>query len=163
MAVPDWVTYVSLAGGVIGTVSGCMAYRRTGRMKALDLRLELRKADKDLRDLIGGLRDHLHQADISRRALATTSGGIKSGAMTAWQDQLELDLSLVDYLEATMPSGRDDYRGLNVERLESLLVDRHDLRTEAMKLHGKYQTSMDRDGKQREELAAIHREFLRSL
>jgi hypothetical protein len=61
MAVPDWVSYVGLAGGVLGTATGCMAYWRTGQLKALDLRLELSRQDIEVRHLVLGLNDLLAQ------------------------------------------------------------------------------------------------------
>ncbi|WP_139351545.1 hypothetical protein [Rhodanobacter sp. C06] len=159
MAVPDWVSYVSLAGGVIGTVSGCMAYRRTGRMKALDLRLELRKTDKDLRDLIGGLGDFLQQANASRQSLVAASGTFRSGSMQGWRIELEADLARIKELEAALPPADANYKGHSSERLESLLVDRHVLQTEAMKLRDKYEAAMKRDDKDREQIARIRSSF----
>lgn len=47
MAAPDWVSYVGAATGVAGFVMGYVAYRRSGAMKALDMRLELRRAGTD--------------------------------------------------------------------------------------------------------------------
>ena len=62
-------------------------------MKALDLRLELRRADSDLRDLISSLPDKLTYAKRSREALAAATGGVRSGGMQKWIGEFESDLS----------------------------------------------------------------------
>lgn len=100
MAVPDWVSYVSLAGGVIGTVSGCLAYRRTGQLKMLDLRLELRRADENLRQLIDGLRNLLQRANQSRENPPTAQS--HPGTTPPWAD-LDADIAKADAIAAAVP------------------------------------------------------------
>jgi hypothetical protein len=145
MAVPDWVSYVSLAGGVIGTVSGCLAYRRTGQLKKLDLRLELRRADEDLRQLIGGLQTDLQRANTSRLHLQAVQGGVHSGATLQWTAELDADFAKAAAIEAAVPPVNADYRKLRSEQLESLLVERHRLHAEGKKLSQKYMAILEKD------------------
>lgn len=153
MAVPDWVSYVSLAGGVIGTTSGCLAYWRTGQLKKLDLRLELRRADEDLRQLVAGLRPHLERANNSRLHLAAAQGMYQSGATKQWGVELDADLTKAKALEAAVPPVDADYRNHGTSQLESLLVERHRLYAEARKLSDKYDAALDQDDKGRDRLA----------
>ena len=159
MAVPDWMSYVGLAGGIVGTVSGCLAYRRTGQLKALDLRLELRKADSDLRSLVLPLPAHLDYAKRSRERLAAATGGIHSGSMQKWLTELESDLSQLRKIEAALPMADENYRSEKTPAIESKLVLRHQLMIEARALSTKYTTSVAQDDKGRDSI----REALQNL
>jgi hypothetical protein len=85
MTVPHWVSYVGLVGGVVGTVSGCLAYHRTGQLKALDLRLQLRRIDADIRNLFELLPDQLDLAKRLRERVLAALGSVNSDAMLKWK------------------------------------------------------------------------------
>lgn len=55
MSDPDWLSYAGVITGIAGATMGYISYRRTGKMKTLDLRLELRKAVNDLRSSVESL------------------------------------------------------------------------------------------------------------
>lgn len=152
MAVSDWVNYVSLAGGIVGTISGCMAYRRTGQLKALDLRLELRKADSELRNFVLPLSAKLDYAKRSRERIAAATGGVHSGAMQKWLAEYEDDLSNLQKMEASLPVHGESYRSETAATIESKLVMRHSLMIEAKALSAKYEDSVARDDKGRESI-----------
>ena len=55
MAEPHWAGYVGMVTGVIGAITGIagaimgyIGYRRSNKLKSLDLRLELRKSISDV-------------------------------------------------------------------------------------------------------------------
>jgi hypothetical protein len=127
MDAPAWVSYVGLVGGLIGTITGCLAYWRTGQLKALDLRLELRKADADLRHIVVSLPDLLARASGSRAAVAAAAGRNNSGWLQAWMNDLTLDRERVGELGAAQPASDADYRCASAAELESALVNRHEL------------------------------------
>lgn len=69
--------YVGVITGVIGAITGIsgaimgfVSYRRSGHMKALDLRIELRKSISDLHDSAQSLPSLLDLAQKSRIAIA---------------------------------------------------------------------------------------------
>jgi hypothetical protein len=78
MTDPAWLANVGAAAGVVGIVSGVAgmvvgiaSYRRVSRMKALDLRLELRKESTAARALIESL-----PALIDRRPIPDVCGAV---------------------------------------------------------------------------------------
>lgn len=152
MAVPDWVSYVSLAGGIVGTVSGCLAYRRTGQLKALDLRLELRKADSELRNLVHNLAPRMDYAKRSRERIAAATGGAHSGAMQIWLTEFEADLSSLQEMDAELPQSDESYRSESTATIESKLVMRHKSMIEARSLSAKYESSVAQDDKSRDSI-----------
>ncbi len=85
MTLPDWVNYLSLICGVGGLVFGYFAYRRSGQMKAIDLRLELRKIDADVHRLLRKLPAHLERARELHEAASTMPDSHQSRAMEPWQ------------------------------------------------------------------------------
>jgi len=52
MAAPNWVSYVGMVTGISGAIMGYISYRRSGQIKALDLRLELAKDRTGARSLL---------------------------------------------------------------------------------------------------------------
>jgi hypothetical protein len=159
MAVPDWVTYLSLAGSAVGTLSGCLAYWRTGRLKALDLRLEPRRTDVSLRQQVMPMAAQLAFARQSRERVAAATGGLRSGATQHFLAELERDLVNVKAMEAALPHESDDYRATSSSELETRLVERHQLMLEARALSAKYAESLANDDQQR----AVLRNAIRTL
>lgn len=152
MASPDWLSYLSLAFGVIGTVSGCLAYRRTGQLKTLDLRIELRRTDVDLRHLVLNLPAKLEYAKRSYRAASAASGSYHSGATKKWLCDFEDDLLTLKALEDRLPAADDDYQSKDSSSMESEIVKRHKLLVEARELAAKYAESVASDDKRRENI-----------
>ena len=152
MVVAEWVSYAGLAGGIAGTVLGCLAYRRTWQLKALDLRLELRKTDASLQNLVHALGPQLDYARRSRERVAAATGGLRSGAMQSWLSDFERDLATVRAMESSVAGTQVDYRYESSQSLESMVVTRHRLSIEARELAGKYDASIKNDEKQRDAL-----------
>jgi hypothetical protein len=98
MAEPIWTNYVAIATGIIGAITGIagaimgyVSYRRSNKLKAFDLRLELRKAANDVHADLARLRDLFNKADKSRQAVNAAMGMSRSGAMVSWQNKLKAD------------------------------------------------------------------------
>lgn len=156
MTVPDWVSYAGLAGGVIGTATGCMAYWRTGQLKALDLRLELSRQDIEVRHLVLGLNPLLEQARRSRQAVAAATGRAGSGWLQGWMTQLQIDDTEVLSLLGGLPPDNTSYRTAPHSELESALAARHAIRVKADSLRSKYVASIAEDDRLRSEIRAAH-------
>lgn len=155
------LSYVGAITGVIGAVTGIagavmgyVAYRRSGELKALDLRLQLRKTENDLRSTVEELPALLEHAKKSRTAVASATGKLGSGALTNWHSELEADLAAVRSLEAELPHVNADYTALNHSVLEAKLVAVHAIRIKAVRFRGKYDTALAADDREREHIRA---------
>jgi len=133
---------------------GYIAYRRSGEMKALDLRLELRKSENDLRRLVEGLPAQLEKAKKSHVAVASATSMLGSGALKEWSSEWESDLTEVQSLKEELPSTDSNYSSVDHAELEAKLIAIHDLRAKAVQVQEKYQTSLARDDNDREHIRA---------
>ena len=151
MSDPAWLSYTGAITGVIGAVTGIagaimgyVAYRRSEALKALDLRLELRKAENDLRSTVEEIIPLLEHAKQSRTAVASATGQLGSGALKKWFNEWEADLVTVRSLEAELPHANPDYASLNHSVLEEKLVVVHAIRTKAARFREKSYFSRNR-------------------
>lgn len=101
MSESDWLSFTGAITGVIGAITGIagavmgyIGYRRTEQLKALDLRLELRKSENTLRADVQDLAVLLEQTKKSHTAVASAIGQLGSGALKQWLDQLDTDVAL---------------------------------------------------------------------
>lgn len=161
MSDPSWLSYTGAITGVIGAVSGIagaamgyIAYRRSEEMKALDLRLELRKSENDLRSTVEELPAHLEHAKKSHMAVASATGMLGSGALKKWLSEWEADLASVRSLKAELPHANPDYASVNHSVLEAKLVVVHALRAKATRVREKYENALAADDKEREHIRA---------
>jgi hypothetical protein len=143
-----------LIAGVVGARLGYLGYRRTGELKALDLRIELRKAENETRAILGQLPDLIGQAQASRTSVFVASGGLGSNQQIAWQQECEKDRAEVKALLKELPTPSDDYWKLPPDELESRLVSLDALKGRAARLQDKCHRCMAADEKSREQLPA---------
>ncbi|HEY2094726.1 MAG TPA: hypothetical protein VGJ81_22940 [Thermoanaerobaculia bacterium] len=155
MSAPLWFGYAGMITGCIGTVTGIagsvMGYvslRRVRRLKALDLRLELRKAEADARAISSELPALLEKADRSRVAVAAFEGWVNSGAMGLWKSEVAADKTKVRTLLASVPV-EADHRTLSPEELESKIVATYGLRAAIDQMHDKYVATLAADERKR--------------
>jgi hypothetical protein len=128
---------------------GYVSLRRVGRLKALDLRLELRKAEADARAISSELPALLEKADRSRMAVAAFEGWVNSGAMGSWKSELAADKVKVRSLLASVPDAQADHRTLSPEELESKILAIHRLRTGIDQMRDKYVAALAADERKR--------------
>ncbi len=143
--------------GIFGAVMGVVAYRRAGALKAIDLRLELRRLDSDLQRAVEGLPGQLAHAKRSREAVNSAKGMYQSGAMKGWHDQWEIDLAAANELPQQLPCLNFDFDAATHKELEQKLVEVHTLRAKADALVTKYQGSLEADDRDRDHLMADRR------
>ena len=156
-----WLSYISLGLSVLGAASGCLGtvlgwrgYRRAGKMKTLDLRLELRKADTEIKSLVLGLPGLLDRAKQSRERILAASGRAESGAMQFCRDELRKDGERQQRLAQALPAADSDYRGYSPEALEQELVRRHSALGEAKEVASKYERWLADDNQARTQIIA---------
>lgn len=119
--------------GIAGCIMGYLSLRRTGEIKALELRLELVKAAADVFHKLDSVGDLLARAKKSRDAVAAATGMYHSGAREQWQRQNDADHESLGVLN-------DDFDELNVD------FSRHDMRELEKALSGMYALRTFLDG-----------------
>jgi hypothetical protein len=164
MSDPVWLSYAGALTGVVGAVTGIsgavmgyVAYRRSGELKALDLRLELRKSESELQRTVEELPARLEYAKKSHIAVASAIGMFGSGAFKRWDTDWQADLASVRSLPTELPPANFDYASASHSELEARLVAVHALRGKAAHIQEKYEAALAADDKEREHIRADHR------
>ncbi|MHB8302503.1 MAG: hypothetical protein ACYDC6_06640 [Acidobacteriaceae bacterium] len=141
--------------GLVGLVLGWINYRRLQQIKALDLRLELRKHVSDVRAEVEALPTLLERAQASRRAVRAAMGrGQQSGDNVIWKDELGNDLKIVQALARELPDAKETYQRSEHQKLENKLVEVHALAVKVARLRDKYETALASDDKDRDHIRA---------
>ena len=164
MSEQSWLAYTGAIAGIIGAVTGIagavlafMAFRRTGQLKSLDLRLELRRSESTLHSDIHGLVPLLESAKASRTRLSAAQGAYHSGATKHWLAQWDTDLADANSLVEGASVLDIDCSAFSQAELEARLVTVHKLQRQVVQLAGKYQGSLAADDVGREQLRADQR------
>lgn len=159
-----WLAYIGAAAGIIGAVTGIagavvaiLAFRRTGDIKSLDLRLELRRSESTLQSDIQDLVTLLEHAKASRTRLAAAQGTYHSGVTAHWLSQWDADFAEARQLVAGASALDIDCSVFSQPELEARLVIVHKLRRQVTQLYDKYQSSLAADDVGREQLRADQR------
>jgi hypothetical protein len=161
MASSELLAYTGAVTGVIGAITGVagavmgfIGYRRSERIKALDLRIELRKLISDLFEEVQELAGLLADAKKSRTAVAAATGRIGSGAMERWNAQWDADSKSIEAFEAGLDDLNVDHSKDDHATLESNLVEAHSLLTSVRRLREKFESSMASDDRERDHIRA---------
>ena len=157
-----WVSFFGPVTGAIGAISGVAGailgfrgYRRANAVKALDLRLELRKAASDARSGVESLPRLMGEANLSRRDVLNARGMINSSLMKVWEESYAADQQQVDSLNGELPSEAEDHAQVNDHgQLESSLVHMHILTRRIDELKTKYENELAKDEAARNALRA---------
>ena len=159
MSEPAWLSYAGAISGAVGAVTGIggavmgyISYRRTEAIKTLDLRLELRRTEADLRREVDDLPKHLAYAKRSRTAVASATGLLRSGAMKKWLEEWDGDLALAEAMVASAPSQSSEYATLDQTALEEKLIKAHAAMSNTRALREKYDAMLATDDKEREQI-----------
>jgi hypothetical protein len=161
MPEPGWLNYVGAITGIIGAVTGVagaimgyISYRHSESLKALDLRLELRKAETDLRSTVQELSALLTRAKQSHTNVAAAMGLANSGAIALWMSGWQADHAAVRSLEGELPDANSDYSHAKHRELEAKLVGVHELGTRATRVRDKYLAELAADDADRAHIRA---------
>jgi hypothetical protein len=163
MPAPSWTDYigaltgvVGMATGISGAVMGFVAYRRTNRNKAIDMRIALQKDLVEVRGSIGVVRESMASAAGSRRNVLAARGLAKSGAMAVWEQTVEADRVQIEKIAASIPSEGANFASLSLEQLESETVATHKIKTGLTALAEKYRGEIAADHDSRREIGQQH-------
>lgn len=170
MAMPEWLPYVGSVTGCIGAVTGIsgaimgfVSYRRTGHLKALDLRLQLRKAEADLHDAVNGLPNLLEQANRSRANVSAAIGMYQSGQFKLWTEEYGKDTATIETMIQELPAAGATYSKMSHSDLESALVRVHVQQQKAQRLRDKYRAALAADDRTREQIQADARARVQAM
>ena len=161
MSDPAWLGYTGAITGIIGAVTGIagailghIAYRRSDQLKALDLRLELRKNVASLLSDANELLPLFDYAQKSKLAVAAAAGVYKSGATEKWVSECDADKAKATGLLEKLPNPEDQYLNFSPSALETKLVEIHSLQDGISRLQKKYEDSLATDDKARAQIVA---------
>lgn len=125
MTDPHWTSYVGMVTGISGAIMYYISYRRSNKLKSLDLRLKLRKAVNELQQKHKDTNDIIIYADKSRNAVTSATGNMLSGRMKIWESAIEADTQALNTIANDLPDKKETFTNLNTEQLESKLVQIH--------------------------------------
>lgn len=159
MADSNWTGYIGMATGIIGAITGVagaimgyVSYRKSNSLKALDLRLELRKAVTNLQSSLSQLEKQIDYANQSRQAVAAATGRSKSGMMEKWKQDVEVDKNAIKQLFQSAPAAGKNYDDLSPKELESNLIEIHRLQVQVDELRKKYDSAVQADDEARKHI-----------
>jgi uncharacterized protein YukE len=159
MSDPILLNYIGGASGIIGAITGTVgammgyvSYRHSEQIKALDLRLELRKAENALRSIVRDLPSLLDDAKASRTNLSAVTGAQGSRAFTQWMENWEADNVTIESLIDKLLDRKETYAGFSSADLESRLVAAHSIELMATELRQKYQAALLADDERRKQI-----------
>lgn len=138
--------------GMAGAVMGYISYRRVSALKALDLRLELRRSEVDAQQASQELVALIAKANASRVAVAAAKGMLNDSAMDAWKQQVKQDREQASRLRDNFPSPLPAYTGLSHARLEARLIEVHALSRTIQGLMNWYRSELAADDRDREHI-----------
>lgn len=163
MAESEWIAHagvitgiIGAITGVVGAVTGLISYRRTETLKFLDLRLELKRLDFDLRSVVNELPNQIQHAKQSRLAVFSATGRLRSGLTEKWNIEWASDLLVAEEMINRLPNLDADYSSLHTKILEKKLIHTHRAMAEARILKDKYDQEISKDDKERGSLRASH-------
>jgi len=164
MQTRDWMSYIGMITGVIGAISGIagavmgyISYRRSNKLKSLDLRLELRRALNHLHQSTRDISELISNADQSRMGVAAARGYFQSGAMQKWKEAVEADKPELAKMVKDAPAVEEDFEAWATARLESKLVEIHRTQGRLNSIRGKYESSLRSDDEEQKQIRQEHR------
>jgi len=166
MSETSWLAYTGAVAGIIGAITGIAgavtgyyALRRTSELKALDLRVDLRRTESTLRVDIQDLVPLLERAKRSRTRLAAAQGRYRSGAISQWLVEWDADLAEANSLVSGSSVLDVDCTDFAEANLELRLLAVHRLRDQVTRLSKKYIDAIAEDDRGRDHLREDQRAF----
>ncbi|WP_186091147.1 hypothetical protein [Burkholderia gladioli] len=156
MADASWTDYFGIVGmvtGVFGAIMGYVGYRRSNQIKALDMRVALRKDLAEAWGTIATLRKMMTDANASRQATLAARGLGHSGAWVAWEQNLETDRAELEEVVAATRGEDADFSALSERQLETELVTIHKVKATISTLLDKYRGEIAADDETRRQIA----------
>lgn len=154
--------FVGALTGIGGVILGILAFRRTGQLKTLDLRLQLRRCELILMSDVAGIFEIMESAKKSHMSLGAAQGGYHSGAMQHWLAERDADLAIAKSLREQVVALGTASNTMSQGDLETRLNAVKDLQHKLAKFAGKYNDSLAEDNEGRVQLRADQRVAMRA-
>lgn len=122
MADPHWTSFVGMGTGVFGAIIGYISYRTATSLKSLDLRIETRCLEDELKAAIGQHEAINKQAKESRPRIASAQGFLRSGQMQKWQGEIDDREKRAEEVINQLDCLSLVYDGMSTKQLEDALV-----------------------------------------
>ncbi len=155
MSEPTWISVTGIATGLIGAITGVagsimgfVSLKKVNAIKAIDLRIELKKLSSAVRVSLEELDARMRQSDLSRRRSLAARGMFKSSMMDQWQARLEEDQQKVSSLTSEIAKAMADVDALGIEHLEHRLAYMHETLLRIQSLAESYKEALDSDAKE---------------
>jgi len=160
MAEPHWTSYVAIGTGIFGAIMGYIAYRKSNRLKALDLRLELRKAVSDVHTDLSQLRGLIEKANNSRKSVLAARGMSQSSIMEKWDNEIKADRAKIVEISNRAPNPDSNYHIMSEKGLESELIIVHQIQGQIRTIQDKYREAIRSDEEENKQIREDHRAWL---
>lgn len=158
MSAPAWLSYVGAVTGIVGTVVAIVgaivaivSYRRVAKIKALDLRLEVRKLETDVDHALSLLPTQIEDAKQSRIAIKSATGSLQTGWMQNWLRGAEADRAAMIRQHGEFKAAIPDHKSMTEDELETRSIELHQLKTKIDGYIEKYRASRAEDDQEREQ------------
>ena len=151
-----WTNYVGMFTGIFGAIMGFIGYKKSNKIKSLDMRMELREDINNARLSLAQLEELLPYADKSRRRVAAAAGNSGSGRMQLWEQEFVADTERLMQIAGEIPNPEIQYSDLRPEGLEQEIIDIHQLQGQLDLLSKKYKSTVQEDDQMREEIRKNH-------
>lgn len=152
----DWI---SLATGISGFLFGCagailgwLGYSTSKKMKATDLRIELKSLIQNARLELGGLEEQIVEGNKSRIAVLAAIGKYNSGDRVVWETKIATDNETVLGLKESIPDSFDKINKMPPELLENEIVHVRTVLASVGALRKSYSEAYSYDDTQRDHL-----------
>ena len=116
---------IGSATGIAGAILGYLGYKKSKQIKALDLRIESKRAVTDTIVDFEKLREQMKKGNESRKAVAAAMGFFSSSAMNQWKEEFASDQKAVRVLTKELPYENSNYDDLDEKGLENKLIESH--------------------------------------
>ena len=146
MTNPEIIAIVISIGGVI---VAALVYRRAGRLKKLDLLVEVGRAQNGLRGEFESLKAMHDVALDHRQKVMAALGSLKSGNMQRMQDEWNADAENIVALESDVANGGRSPNSMSPSKLAALLVEIDAVKRRVDSLGSKYKEWDEWDEQQR--------------
>lgn len=136
---------------------GFVAYRKSGKDKAIDMRIELKRTIvKTVLDS-KKLHEQMQAGNESRRAIASAIGKFNSGMMDRWDKDLTLDQKEAEELINNLPDEDTSFEHLDTKGLEAELISSYKIQEEIQRISQKYSEALAWDNERRSQIKEVKR------
>jgi hypothetical protein len=154
-----WTGYFAMATGIIGAITGTTGailglkgYRRGGRSKSQDLRIQLRKNILEALDITKRAKSKVDSSIKSRTAVSSATGHLNSGFLKVWMEKATAAKSEAEHLGLILPTEKNLWANFSDEQLEDEIVRIHGERIKAEAILKKYEKEIGADDEKRRHL-----------